>query len=1343
MKSKFITLIKKIIFTFLLIFLVTLTVNAQTTITSWNFEPFTGADTNPTPNIGAGSSSVVNLGGGTIGSPGPWQATGMAGTGCGTQNGTPLGAWALNTFTPGSFNESNGVQFNVSTLTYQNIMLTWDQRFSNTSPNTVRLQYTIDGSTWTNFIMTSANTTLCDGSINANGCFENNVGEVYRRVSVDLSGINTINNNPNFRVRLVAAHYQSTGEFRQSVNPLLVAGTNGTWRFDNITFSGTTLTNPNPSVLSGTTSLCAGNSANIRVTITGGVSPYTLVYTDGTSNFTVNNYISASNIPVSPASTTTYSIVSVTDASSNLGTGNSGSAVITVNPLPIVTFTTQPGATACQNTDITYTTQAGQSNYVWTFSGTLATDYTITSGGTTTSNTVVVRWLTTSGGKTLSVNYTNSGGCTAASATISTATTIAALPATPTFIAVTVAANANVCAGNNVTYTTQTSRFNYAWTFTGIAGIDYTIVSGGTINNNFVTLQWLTSGSKIVTVNYSNQATPNCGALVSATRTVNVNISPVITVQNSTAAQTTCIGTPFTPITVTATGTNLTYQWWSNTTYSPVSPPTGGAPTGVTTSTYTPPSAVAGTRYYYVIVSNLGCTSVRSTNYTLAYTVNPISVGGSIAGSASVCAGTNSTSLTLSGHTGSITQWQSSPVSDFSSSVTDIANTTANLTVTNLMTTTYFRAVVASGVCAPVFSTVATITVSPISVGGSITGPTSVCSTTNSSTLTLSGHVGTIVQWQSSPVSDFSSGVTDIANATTTLTITNLTTTTYYRAVVQSSPCSIAYSLTAQLTYKTTTWDGTAWDNGAPDLTTRAIFSSTYTSDGAGSGDLNACSLHVLSGAVVTVTSGDSFTVMNEIHVDSTTLPATLIVEDSSNLIQVNPVVNTDYIYYRRNSMPVKKFDYTYWSSPVSGQVLSAFSPNSSLIYLWNTPTYGWSYVPPATTMSEAKGYIIRTPDIAPFNTVTANVWNGEFFGIPHNGTITTPIVLSGLDDMNLIGNPYPSAVDADSFLTYNRPLNGGVLAGTLFFWTHNTPITANNYSYDDYASYNLTGGVGTMADSSPCSGCNNSVPNGKIGAGQSFFIQALGTGDATFTNSMRFGVNNQFYRSSTVTTAIEKNRVWLEIFNSTGLYKQILIGYIEGASNDYDIEFDGNSIDAGNSIMLYSLLGTKKLGIQGRGLPFNQNDTIPLGYKSTVAGNFEIKLSNFDGLFSTQDIYLEDTLLGVVHNLKTGTYSFSTPAGTFDTRFKLVYTPSGSLDTSTFSASTLLVYQSNQQVTVNSGIVTMKEIAVYDINGRLLNTYDTKNLSEFKFISSTVNQVLLLKITTSDSRVFYKKIVN
>ncbi len=55
---------------------------------------------------------------------------------------------------------------------------------------------------------------------------------------------------------------------------------------------------------------------------------------------------------------------------------------ITVRSLPLQTFTAQPGLTACSNTDVTYTTQPGQSNYIWTFPGVLGTDYTITSGGT-------------------------------------------------------------------------------------------------------------------------------------------------------------------------------------------------------------------------------------------------------------------------------------------------------------------------------------------------------------------------------------------------------------------------------------------------------------------------------------------------------------------------------------------------------------------------------------------------------------------------------------------------------------------------------------------------------------------------------------------------------------------------------------------------------------------------------------------------------------------------------------------------------------------------------------------------------------------------------------------------
>lgn len=206
---------------------------AQATIATWNYDGISGQPANPIANVGNGSSSIV----GSIVIANA--ATGMSPTvnnGCGTQNGTNPGAWSF-TANPGLTNESSGVQYNVSTIGYQGIKFTWDQRWSNTATNTVRVQYTTDGTNWQNFTMTSANTTFCNGSIN-DGRFEvNTTGDQYRRISVDFTGITAVDNNVNFGVRILAAHYQSTGEFRQTANTASIA-TGGTWRFDNVTITG-------------------------------------------------------------------------------------------------------------------------------------------------------------------------------------------------------------------------------------------------------------------------------------------------------------------------------------------------------------------------------------------------------------------------------------------------------------------------------------------------------------------------------------------------------------------------------------------------------------------------------------------------------------------------------------------------------------------------------------------------------------------------------------------------------------------------------------------------------------------------------------------------------------------------------------------------------------------------------------------------------------------------------------------------------------------------------------------------------------------------------------------------
>lgn len=256
-------------------------------------------------------------------------------------------------------------------------------------------------------------------------------------------------------------------------------------------------------------------------------------------------------------------------------------------------------------------------------------------------------------------------------------------------------------------------------------------------------------------------------------------------------AQTICSGS--TPLSLTQIGaagggnSAYTYQWQSSSddaNWSSI----GGA----TATTYTPGALTANT-YYRRQATSSNCGTANTTSILM--TINPASVGGSISSSASVCSGSNSGTLTLSGHTGSITKWQKN---ENGAGWTDIANTSTSQAYTNLTVTTEYRAVVKSGVCSSTNSSSATITVSPATVGGSVAGNSTVCSGTNSGTLSLSGHTGSVIRWESS--TNNWGATTTIANTTTSQAYTNLTSTTKYRAVIQSGGCSAANSSEATIT---------------------------------------------------------------------------------------------------------------------------------------------------------------------------------------------------------------------------------------------------------------------------------------------------------------------------------------------------------------------------------------------------------------------------------------------------------------------------------------------------------------------------------------------------------------
>ena len=133
------------------------------------------------------------------------------------------------------------------------------------------------------------------------------------------------------------------------------------------------------------------------------------------------------------------------------------------------------------------------------------------------------------------------------------------------------------------------------------------------------------------------------------------------------------------------------------------------------------------------------CDSVYSNSVLV--TVDAVPNGGTLNGGKSVCTGTNFANLLLNGTTGTITKWQSPTTSGFTSSVNDIINTTSAYTANNLDSTTYYRVVVVNGTCT-VYSTTATVTVSPLTVVGTASGDTTVCASGSSVTVRLTGKIG-------------------------------------------------------------------------------------------------------------------------------------------------------------------------------------------------------------------------------------------------------------------------------------------------------------------------------------------------------------------------------------------------------------------------------------------------------------------------------------------------------------------------------------------------------------------------------------------------------------------------
>lgn len=524
-----------------------------------------------------------------------------------------------------------------------------------------------------------------------------------------------------------------------------------------------------------------------------------------------------------------------------------------------------------------------------------------------------------------------------------------------------------------------------------------------------------------------------------------------------------------------------------------------------------------------------------------------------------------------------------------------------------------------------------------------------------------------------------------------------------------------------------------------PSGTKSIIYDGSSATIGA---NLTACSLRLINNATVSVSSGFNVTLNGKLTVDS---GSTFTLNNNSNLLQNTTIANSGNIVVKRNSAAIKRLDYTLWSSPVTGQELYAFSRSTfaNRFYTYNPSNN--QYVAFAgfnitgldansvngtdanhALFTTATGYLIR----APWNHPTAPaVFTGTFTGVPNNGTVAVATT-NGL--YYAVGNPYPSTLNANTFIANNSIGNSPSTPGDgLYFWRKTNNLNQNTNPSASYATYTTAGGVKSGGDSL------NIVPNGVIQVGEGFIVRAT-SGSLSFNNGQRIANNaNQFLRDG----AIERHRIWLNLSDAVSNVNQMMVSYMTDATQNVDAAIDARYFND-SPTALNSFLDNEEYAIQGRSLPFEASDVVPLAFKAANAGNYTIAIDHVDGLFADggQTVYLKDNLTNTYHNLTTGVYSFASETGTFNTRFEVVY--QNQLSVPVFTANTVVIYSENNEFVVNSGNSIMASIKVFDIRGRLIEEKKGINANQATVKGGLANQVLLVQITSEDGGVVTKKVM-
>ncbi|WP_369765556.1 Ig-like domain-containing protein [Flavobacterium sp. WC2429] len=514
-------------------------------------------------------------------------------------------------------------------------------------------------------------------------------------------------------------------------------------------------------------------------------------------------------------------------------------------------------------------------------------------------------------------------------------------------------------------------------------------------------------------------------------------------------------------------------------------------------------------------------------------------------------------------------------------------------------------------------------------------------------------------------------------------------------------------------------------------------------------------------------------------------------------------------------------FNYNYWSSPVSlnninysiSSVLrdgtdvttnpfnptvitfldGAFSadlPQTNPItvsnrWLWafNSPAlsdpllnyYQWKYVGSTGTINIGEGFTMKgNGGVAPISSLQ----NYIFVGIPNTGTIQLKI---DPEQSYLVGNPYPSALDAKQFIRDNlRDCTGctnskNVFNGALYYWDH-FGLSNNHYlaEYEGgYATYTLMGGVAGINDSSLTvndGSTGSKIPKQYIPVAQGFFVDAfLDTdisgseipisvegGTLLFKNSQRQFVRessgSSLFMKTNSTTKInspeidDRSKIRLGFDSAIGAHRQLLVGIDPNTTNQFDIGYDAPMYDLSDDDMYWEMNNTQFI-IQG--VPnFNDDQIIPVGINVANEGAITIKIDAMENIPNSLEIYLFDNVTGIYNDIKNNDLTLSLTPGAYTNRFSLHFANKTlSVDKAKLNDGILVYFTNDNKIlNIKNNFVDniIEKVYLFNILGQKIEnwTIDDGVQASIKLpIKNVRTGVYIVKIQTSKGN-FSKNII-